>query len=352
MDKFRAGNVKKFLPNWQQITKNSEILETVQGDKIPFYTIPPSIVKDTPKFTQPETDAIDNEISKLLQKGVVKPPYHEEGEFISPIFVTPKSDGGYRLILNLKSLNEYIDIEHFKMHGLKEILKLVERNCYMAALDIKDAYYSIPVEASFQKYLKFVWKGILHQFCMLPNRLSPCPRWFTKISKPPLAELRELKHDISAYIDDMYLQGNTKTKCVSNIVATIKKLRSLGFTIHEGKSNLIPTQKLDILGFTIDSVAMTVSLKETKKKDLSNLISKTIAKTFIKIRKLSQVIEKIVAALPGSMYGALYYRHIELNKQHGLKHTKGNYKGYVKITKQSLSEHTWWKETYQICTKK
>ena len=156
MDKFRAGNVKKFLPNWQQITKNSEILETVQGDKIPFYTIPPSTVKNTPKFTQPETDAIDNEISKLLQKGVVKPSYHEEGEFISPIFVTPKSDGGYRLILNLKNLNEYIDIEHFKMHVLNEILKLVERNCYMAALDRKDAYHCIPVEESFQKYLKFV----------------------------------------------------------------------------------------------------------------------------------------------------------------------------------------------------
>ena len=80
----------------------------------------------------------------------MKPSYHEEGEFISPIFVTPKSDGGYRLILNLKSLNEYIDIEHFKMHGLKEILKLVERNCYMTSLDIKDAYYSIPLEESFK----------------------------------------------------------------------------------------------------------------------------------------------------------------------------------------------------------
>ena len=75
----------------------------------------------------------------------------------------------------------------------------------------------------------------------------------------------------------------------------------------------MPTQKLDILGFTIDSVAMTVSLKETKKKNLSNLISKTITKTLIRIRKLLQVIGKIVAALPGSMCGALYYRHIELN---------------------------------------
>ena len=93
-----------------------------------------------------------------------------------------------------------------------------------------------------------------------------------------MAELRESKHDIYAYIDDMFLQGNTKTKCVSNIVTTIKSLRSLSFTIHAGKSNLNPTRKLDILGFTIDSVAMTLSLKGTKKKDnLSNLISKTIA---------------------------------------------------------------------------
>ena len=90
-------------------------------------------------------------------------------------FVTP-SDGGYRLILNLNSLNDYIDIEHFKMHSLKEILNLVERNCYMPALDIKDVYYSIPVEERFQKYLKFVCKGILYQFCVLLNGLAPCPR--------------------------------------------------------------------------------------------------------------------------------------------------------------------------------
>ena len=47
-------------------------------------------------MTQPKTNATDNEISKLLQKEVLKPSYPEAGEFISPIFVTPKSDGGYR----------------------------------------------------------------------------------------------------------------------------------------------------------------------------------------------------------------------------------------------------------------
>ena len=51
MDKFRAGNVKKLLPNWQKITKISEIVETTQGAKIAFCTIPQSTVKNNPKFT-------------------------------------------------------------------------------------------------------------------------------------------------------------------------------------------------------------------------------------------------------------------------------------------------------------
>ena len=72
---------------------------------------------------------------------------------------------------------------------------------------IKGAYYSIPVDKSFQKYLKFHWKDKLYQFCVLPNGLSPCPRWFTKLSKSPLAKIRKIPHSLSAYIADVFLQG-------------------------------------------------------------------------------------------------------------------------------------------------
>ena len=36
--------------------------------------------------------------------------------------------------------------------------------------------------------------------------------WLSKLFRLPLSELRKLKHDISAYIDDIYLEGNTKEK--------------------------------------------------------------------------------------------------------------------------------------------
>ena len=147
-----------------------------------------------------------------------------QGEYISPIFAKTKNDveegcggGGYRLILNLKNLNENIENIHFEMHGLKAILKMVEKNCFKASLDIKDADHSIPVDESSQKYLKHIWKEQLYQFCVLPNGLSPCSRWFTKLLKPPLVELRKSKHDISEYIHDIYLSDDTK-KVVSKIL--------------------------------------------------------------------------------------------------------------------------------------
>ena len=39
---------------------------------------------------------------------------------------------------------------------------MVEKNCFMASLDIKDAYNSTPVDESSQKYLKFIWKEQLY----------------------------------------------------------------------------------------------------------------------------------------------------------------------------------------------
>lgn len=89
----------------------------------------------------------------------------KDGEFMSRIFVTPKKDGSYGLILSLKELNHWSEYNHFKMYGFQEILKFVARLCEMASLDIKDAYW-IPVDEWFQKYLKFYWKDNLYQFCV------------------------------------------------------------------------------------------------------------------------------------------------------------------------------------------
>ena len=53
-------------------------------------------------------------IDMLLDMGVISLSHHERGQVISPIFPREKADDKYRTILDLKKLNETINIIHLK----------------------------------------------------------------------------------------------------------------------------------------------------------------------------------------------------------------------------------------------
>ena len=60
----------------------------------------------------------------------------------------------------------------------------------MASIDLKDAFYSVPVHKNHQAYLTFFVEEYLKFVCM-PNGYGPAMRIFTKISKIPFSIFRE-----------------------------------------------------------------------------------------------------------------------------------------------------------------
>ena len=101
----------------------------------------------------------------------------------------------------------------------------------MASIDLKDAFFSVPIRSTHRKYLKFTFADLL-QFISMPNGYVPAMRVFVKISKLPFGHLRSLGHNSVVHVDDSYLQGETYQACLDNISDTIKLLRELGFVIH------------------------------------------------------------------------------------------------------------------------
>ena len=171
-----------------------------------------------------------------MSKGVIVETHHEANEIVSPIFTVPKSDGAVRLILNLKKVNNYVKYEHFKMTTIYSVLNMVTKNCFMAKIDLKDAYYSVKIHPDFQKYLKFQHKAKLYQYVCYPNGLGPCPRKFTKITKVPMSNLRKKLIDICGYIDDFFTKDASHTQCSKNIIEIVREFLRLGFVIHPEKS--------------------------------------------------------------------------------------------------------------------
>ena len=76
---------------------------------------------------------------------------------------------------------------------------LIKPNCFMAYIDIKDAYYSVPTAQAHQKYLKFQWENKLYAFTCFLDGLVFCSRKFTKLLKLVYSVLRQLGHASSPY---------------------------------------------------------------------------------------------------------------------------------------------------------
>ena len=75
----------------------------------------------------------------------------------------------------------------------------------MTKLDIKDAYYSVPIKLQGRTFLKFMHKGKVHEFCALPNGPSTGPQKYTELLKLPLLVLGKQKLNVRTYIDDLLL---------------------------------------------------------------------------------------------------------------------------------------------------
>ena len=156
------------------------------------------------------------------------------------------------------------------METIQSILAMITPNCWMASVDLKDAYYSVRIHPSCQRYLNFFYQGSLYAYTVYPNGLASCPRQFTRLLKPPIAHLRSQWHIIAGYIDDIYLQSDTYEGCVNTILTTFRQFNDLGFVVHPEKSEFIPKQNIKFLGFILDSRSMTITLpaeQRTKIKD-------------------------------------------------------------------------------------
>lgn len=343
---FQAGRLKNFSHEWRKLTSDTKILDIALNCYIEFiddiFPVQNKSSIRNIKVNKKEEMIIDTEIQNLLDKKVIEEVNSVEGEFLSPIFVRPKKNGEFRMILNLKALNEFVEYHHFKMDTFETALNLIKSNCFMASVDIRHAYYSVPIDEQYRKFLRFSWKEKILQYSCLPNGLASAPRLFTKLMKVVYATLRRMGHVNMGYIDDSLLIGDTFEECSKNVKDTVHLLQKLGFIVHNDKSIFCPTKKIQFLGFIIDSEKMLVYLTKEKMDTISQESRKLMTRNVSSIREVARVLGLIVSSFSAVEYGQLYYRDIEREKINALEKSKGDFDADMTITHAMKAELNWW----------
>lgn len=161
------------------------------------------------------------EINKLLDKGAISRCRYSKNQCLSSYFLIKKPNGQFRIILNLKKLNRFIKTHHFKLEDYREVLKLISKDCFMAKIDLKDAYFLLPIHKKFKKYLRFQFQNQLYEFNCLPFGLNVAPFIFTKLLRPVVKHLRHQGCRLVIYLDDILILGRNTEECQTFIVTWV-----------------------------------------------------------------------------------------------------------------------------------
>ena len=185
-----ADYIAHFCSNWEAITQDSWVLQTISGFRIEFLQTPyqshrpPQIL-----FTLEEERCMQEEIQSMLNKHAISCIGSTQEGFFSQMSLVPKRDSRQRPVINLKQLNQSVKTEHFKMEGIHVLRDLLKAGDWMAKIDLKDAYFMVPMAKEDRTYFCFQWKGRAYQFNCLPFGLSSVPWVFTKTTRPMVATL-------------------------------------------------------------------------------------------------------------------------------------------------------------------
>jgi len=191
-------------------------------------------------------------INDLLRSGAVQPCQPVPGQFISSIFLVPKPNGSMSFILILIKLNVSLKYDKFKLEDLRTACRLVHKNCYMASIDLKDAYFLIPIHNTHRKYLRLSFNNVLYEFTCLPFGFGVALLIFTEFLRPVVACLRERGNVNVIYIDDLLIIGASQSECTRSIIDTVNLLHELGLLINVDKSVLFPVKEIKYDRFLVE----------------------------------------------------------------------------------------------------
>lgn len=68
-----------------------------------------------------------------------------------------------------------LNMKNLRFKTIGTVIKLMRPEMFMAKLDMKDAYYSIPILGSHQKHLTFNYNHELYKNTFLPNGYTKVP---------------------------------------------------------------------------------------------------------------------------------------------------------------------------------
>ncbi len=255
-------------------------------------------------------DKLLEEVFDLEALGVVSQCEFSSMRFMHKVFIHKKiSSAGitkFRLIADLRHINQYVRRERFQMQTFKDARRLLQLRDSMAKLDLSRAYYHVPISIALKRFLCFAVElqdgsQAYFQWNSLPFGLSDACWLFTCLMRAILKRFRfATPCTVLDYLDDVLISGSSSKVVLREWLSLIWYLANLGFCINRDKC-FGPSCVQEFLGYTIDTTTMRFSVSEVRISKCRRDIRTLLRRGYGSPRKLAAMLGQVAfmaAAIP------------------------------------------------------
>ena len=196
---------------------------------------------------------IDAELEKMLADDIIEP---SSSPWSSPILLVPKKDSGYRFCVDYRKLNQVTKKDAYPIPYVSSILDRLRGAKYLSSLDIKSAYWQIPVSPCSREYTAFTVPGRgLYQFRRMPFGLSNAPAVWQRLIETVLGA--DLEPFVFVYLDDIIVISECFEDHLSILKKIFERVAAAGLTLSRDKCQFC-RYELRYLGYVVDRRGLRV----------------------------------------------------------------------------------------------
>lgn len=301
------------LSEWRAVTDDKTVLSIVaRGLRVLIHT-PPRYRRRCVIYRGPPAAmrSLGSQIDEWARSRVIERVPGSTPHLFSLLFPVPKPPNKLRWCLDLRETNKLTSAPRLRLPGVQAARLLLPVGCWFCRIDLTSAYSHVLMRPSARRLLAFWARGQRWRFRALPFGLSTAPAFFTRLLRPVAAHLTSLGVRLLRYLDDLLIWATTADECRRSTRRVLRLFERLGFVINYEKSALLPSQRVEYLGFEWLSASATIHPLPRQLRALRRQARDVLRLNLagaLTVRRLAALVGKIVSQLP-AMHAANFRRH-------------------------------------------
>jgi transposase InsO family protein/predicted aspartyl protease len=194
-------------------------------------------------------EKVDNEIRKMLDKGIIRP---SKSPYNSPIWVVnkkPDSSGEQkiRIVIDYRKLNNKTIEDKFPMPNIDELIFQLGKSKYYSSLDLASGFHQLEMDEESIEKTAFSTENCHYEFVRMPFGLKNAPPTFQRA----MNSLFVGKSNVLVYLDDIIIFSKTLEDHVKHIKEVLGIIKENNLTVQPDKSKFFK-RELKFLGYWIN----------------------------------------------------------------------------------------------------